>query len=65
MPDISMCQNTTCPSRMKCYRYRAKPNGDRQSWAAFAPADGDPICNAFMEVWESTAHHLVPEGDLK
>jgi len=34
MPDISMCKDHECPSRMICYRYRAKPS-NFQSYAGF------------------------------
>ena len=36
MPDISMCINSDCPLRSKCYRYRVKPS-DWQSFARFTP----------------------------
>jgi hypothetical protein len=35
MPDISMCLDKACPSRMTCYRYRAKPTEGRQAYAGF------------------------------
>lgn len=37
MPDIAMCMNSNCPSRMKCYRYMAEPNPYRQSYGDFKP----------------------------
>ncbi len=37
MPDIAMCNNKTCPSRVNCYRYRAKPNRYRQSYVELQP----------------------------
>lgn len=43
MPDISMCSNGDCPSRESCYRYRAVPNPDWQSYSHFEPdKDGCP-----------------------
>ena len=36
MPDITMCSNKTCPLRMKCYRFLAKPS-PRQSYSHFQP----------------------------
>jgi hypothetical protein len=39
MPDITMCCNCDCPIRSKCYRYLAKPNQDRQSFAFFEPTE--------------------------
>lgn len=35
MPDITMCCNCHCPMRGKCYRYRAVPSPDWQSFALF------------------------------
>jgi hypothetical protein len=32
MPDISMCNNQNCASRMKCYRFLAKPCEFLQSY---------------------------------
>lgn len=41
MPDISMCQNSSCSVRAHCYRYTANP-GVRQSYSCFTP--GGPDC---------------------
>lgn len=30
--DIAMCSDSKCPSRIHCYRYRAKPNEYLQAW---------------------------------
>ena len=35
MPDITMCCNSDCPMRGKCYRYLAKPDKYAQSFALF------------------------------
>jgi len=32
MPDITMCKNTVCTLKDKCYRFTAKPNKLRQSY---------------------------------
>lgn len=45
MPDISMCKNTQCPMRYRCYRFAAIPSR-RQSYASFAP-DASGVCVAF------------------
>lgn len=47
MPDITMCVNTYCPFRERCYRYRAIPS-DFQSYANFNPTSFN--CNNFWEV---------------
>lgn len=44
MPDITMCQNSSCPVRGQCYRYTATP-GTRQSYSCFVP--GGPDCGYF------------------
>jgi hypothetical protein len=43
MPDMTMCTNTACPKRTKCFRYLAIPD-ERQSWARFEAKD----CAYFM-----------------
>lgn len=58
MPDITMCCNYDCPLKAKCYRYRAIPNPDRQSFSLFKPQErkfgryDDNIldCNYFWQV---------------
>lgn len=37
MPDISMCRNASCHNRNTCFRYLARPNHNRQSYADFSP----------------------------
>lgn len=64
MPDISMCRNRTCPSRMQCYRYRAKPSEWRQSYAFFQP-NPNGECDAFSGIWpDQSEDRLVPTADL-
>lgn len=50
MPDISMCQNSDCPSAEKCYRFMAVPNEYWQSLSDFRPNDGEIKCKYFMEI---------------
>lgn len=38
MPDISMCENTKCYVKDKCYRYTAIPS---EYWQAFSTFDYD------------------------
>ena len=40
MPDISMCQSKSCPSREKCYRHEAEPDM-LQTYANFDEIRGD------------------------
>ncbi len=59
MPDISMCQDKTCPQRNKCYRFRAIPHEYRQSWFAEKIRDEDG-CGYFMPIYSDNAR-LTPE----
>lgn len=60
MPDITMCCNYDCPLKAKCYRYRAIPDPDRQSFCLFKPENkpfggyGDKVldCDYFWRVDE-------------
>ncbi len=55
MPDISMCQNSSCELRKGCFRYLALPNPYHQSYAYYTPdmkcfsptsnANGYPVRN--------------------
>lgn len=45
MPDITMCKNSTCPLRDKCYRATATPD-TYQYYADFKHKDGK--CDDFM-----------------
>jgi hypothetical protein len=48
MPDISMCSDTDCPSREKCYRFMAQPSEFMQSWGSFGVLRGsDEKCSYF------------------
>ena len=58
MVDITMCCNSDCPLRGKCYRYLAKPDPYWQSFALFTPEDkpfggyGDKVleCDHYWEL---------------
>ena len=52
MPDISMCNNTECPSKDKCYRFRAVMS-ERQSMATFLVEDGEDKCLYFWPILKS------------
>ena len=51
MTDISKCANTDCPSHMQCWRYLA-PGSEYQTYAAFAPEQGEDKCEYFIEAAE-------------
>lgn len=46
MPDISKCQNESCPKKLKCWRYTSQPDF-WQSYAKFKYAN----CEYF---WDNT-----------
>lgn len=51
MPDISMCNNATCPFKEQCYRFTAKPS-NWQSYADFKPhtnENEDMECDYFWD----------------
>lgn len=50
MPDISMCRNFLCPSKDKCYRFRAVPSEFRQSYAGFKLEEKEDKCSHFWEI---------------
>ena len=47
MPDISMCENQTCPLKSTCYRFNATPSS-YQSYADFKP-NKDGVCDAYWK----------------
>ena len=49
MPDISMCMHDTCPSKEKCYRYKAVPNG-YQSYSNFQNDPNKVKCDHFQKI---------------
>ncbi len=53
MPDISMCRNLKCPSRKKCYRYRAIPNDGRQFYGSHVSKDKDLKCGFFLRIMKN------------
>ena len=53
MPDISMCQNDSCPSRHQCTRYMAIPNPHRQTYASFMWDMDSGKCEYFSDVKDS------------
>ena len=47
MPDISMCDNQSCPSNKYCYRFTATPSKYRQSYADFSVEEDEMNCSHF------------------
>lgn len=50
MPDISMCGDDDCPSRLRCYRYMAEHTPGRQSFVVTMRLPGADRCGYFWEV---------------
>lgn len=46
MPDISLCFQRSCDRRSGCYRYRARPSPDWQSYGTFPEKN----CDAFVKI---------------
>jgi hypothetical protein len=55
MPDISMCDNKSCPLKENCYRFKAVPNPNRQSYMEFKHKDGK--CLDFYQVQKG--HRII------
>lgn len=53
MPDITMCNNSTCSSRRTCYRYMAMPTPSRQSYAHFPTEEWEDKCDQY---WSTAVH---------
>jgi hypothetical protein len=53
MPDITMCKGYDCPMCELCYRYKAIPALEWQSWFANDPREQDGTCNYFWRTNES------------
>ena len=56
MPDISLCQNQRCELKDICYRYKAKPNGEYQTYGSFYPTINtrtrEMECEYFMKIYK-------------
>lgn len=58
MPDFSMCQNTDCSNRQKCYRFMAVP--DTWQWYTdFSPGDKGG-CADFMVIGGRKIQSFLP-----
>ena len=52
MPDISMCNDYSCPDFNRCYRAQAKPSEYRQSYFGGSPRSKDG-CDYFSPLEET------------
>jgi hypothetical protein len=46
--DYTLCDDKLCPSRESCYRFKAKPDPLRQSWADFNRKKDEKACADFL-----------------
>jgi len=60
MSDITKCIDKKCPSRMKCYRYTAKPSKFGQSYADFNRGEDDNEC---LDGFWLDLNAVLPEDD--
>lgn len=59
MPDISMCQNESCPRKLDCYRYMAEPG----MWQSYAEFPGGEDCEYFMEIFGEIVRRAERQKD--
>jgi len=51
MPDISMCKGGDCPLKEKCYRYKATPTDEWQTYLAEIPYNKETKeCNLYWKI---------------
>ena len=50
MPDIAMCSGEGCSRKEACYRHRARPTPQRQSYFASPPLRPNGTCPYFAEI---------------
>lgn len=65
MPDISMCRDHDCPSRAKCYRYRAAPAPFWQAFGTFPRDDGWQRCLWFMPLPRNPDRPLLDISEIE
>ena len=65
MPDISMCKGTGCSKRNNCYRYRAQPHPNRQSYFAKPPKKPDGRCDYYWSCKNYDPEYLEPIEEEK
>lgn len=63
MPDITMCDGKGCPIRNHCYRHRARPTPNWQSWFAKAPWDGKDCVEAIDIAYGARLRPRISQED--
>lgn len=62
MPDISMCSNRECESRIHCYRYRAKSS----NWQSYLVMEGPMIrCDHYWSTSGYDDRRITPMIELE
>ena len=60
MPDISLCTDSKCPTRVACYRYRAWPS-DYQTYTNFV-RNGKNKCESWLPIYDES--RIRPMQDI-
>lgn len=58
MPDISMCEDNLCPSRLTCWRFTAKPFGLGQAYGEFERPPEVERCDYYWPVKGETEREV-------
>lgn len=65
MADIAMCADTECPSRIHCYRYRARANELRQNYTDYRRHRNQKQCLEYWSVSGRDDQDLTPMKELE
>lgn len=64
MPDITMCTGTKCPVRERCFRYKAVPDAEWQSFADFSFTAKKDVKDGRVR-WECPAYLPIYKNGTK
>ena len=64
MPDITMCKDEECPSKEQCYRYRATPTPEHQSYFTKSPRDSLGLCDGYFIPINDWTEPIPPTEDV-
>lgn len=53
MPDITMCKNASCSSKLQCYRFMVKPD-EWQAFADYEVPEGMDKCDSFESIQDKS-----------
>lgn len=66
MPDITMCNNSGCPKRENCYRFKAEPAPFYQAYAHFEPRwqFNSFVCDSYWPLGkDGSRYEIAPEPE--